>query len=254
MGLARLFGSCLAVMLFASTPLAADTTPQREVYIPVEFSILNSSDYWSNGFRVGYKGGLTPGHFPEIHTFDRNGKEVIARKPLSLPGAYHTAVHAIAEDRNGEVVVSAEFWRSRGEMAPALCRMNRAGEVTLMARTDSFLGRALAVSPDGDIWSLGSPPVSDGGALAKLERLVMSQDCEVRAFFAVVRRAGSTQPPFYGLYRLNGSAHRWDRVNTAPGNCGGLYGIDSGSMIRRTGWRTHGWSPLSPVESASLGR
>ncbi|HEU0138733.1 MAG TPA: hypothetical protein VFQ79_03445 [Bryobacteraceae bacterium] len=339
MGFTRVFGSCLAVVFLASTGSAADTTPQREIYIPVEFTSLNSPDYWSNGFWVGYKRSWTPGHVPEIRTFDRNGKEVIARKPLSLPDAYHTAVHAIAADRDGEVVVSAEFWRSQGDMAPVLCRMNRAGEVTLMARTESFLGRALAVSPDGGIWSLGSriaqpfepkkdyevlerydasgnlksralprsvfavkydpavihdlgepqvvasstragvmspgtkvwaelnasgevidrftiePPVSNDGALAELGRLVMSQDNEVYAFFAVVRRAGSTQPHFYGLYRLNRSAHRWDRVNTTPGpNFGGLYGIDRDSLIRRMGCCTYGWFPLSPVESASLGR
>jgi hypothetical protein len=135
---------------------ASDAAPLRTVSIPVDFDPLHSPDGWSNGFWVGYKRGLAPGQLPEFRTFDREGNEVLRATPLSLPDAYHTVVHAAAATREGDVIASAEVWSSPGEKAPALCKISRSGEVLFVARTDKFLGRSLAVTPDGDIWSLGS--------------------------------------------------------------------------------------------------
>lgn len=135
---------------------ASHAVPARTASIPVEFDHMNSPDRWSNGFWVGYRRSMTPGVIPEIRTFDRDGRAVIPRTPLSLCDVYHTNIHAIAADRNGDVVVSAEVWSSPGEKVAALYRISRDGKLVYAAPTAPFLGRSLAVAPNGDIWSLGS--------------------------------------------------------------------------------------------------
>lgn len=138
------------LLLIALSASAQQITRTAEVFL--DQSLNMSRDHWSNGFLTGYSRGQEP----SVWLYDRTGKAVINRTPITLADYSKIEIGAVTASPQGVLFVSAEAWGVGGGAGAVLLRITPPGKIDKVVNTGRFVARAMDLR-DKRLWLFGRP-------------------------------------------------------------------------------------------------
>ena len=125
---------------------------------------------WSGGALVAIENNRSAS--PSVRIFGADGRQ-IAVTSVRIPGADQVVIRRAARGVGGAVAICGSAADAEGHYGGFLAITSASGEVKVLVRTDLYLPTAVAVSPDGTIWTKGveyvpvklTPAKTDDGIL-----------------------------------------------------------------------------------------
>lgn len=145
--------------------------------------------------------------------YDREGRTVVAKRPVWHPDVYHVAINSVAPTPEGTLLVSAEVWETSGARSVSMiAEVIGNGTLRWVSRTPA-LADHLCITPTSAIWAMGGPG---------LERFDKTAAFDLLTRYRRDGRLESTSLPYRASPRLHYADMRLNSylVTSAKGTLG----------------------------------
>jgi hypothetical protein len=146
---------------------------------------------WQGSAVLGVEGNRSDE--PVIYGVDRDGR--IERIGFSFPGGRYVFVGGLAGTRDGTVAVICSAYSNEGQPGTFLARISPDRSRKIVVRLWPYSPKAVTVSPDGDMWTVGFTKTPDNQATAEYNVLKRFDPSGKLLTTISVRARGGLVPP-----------------------------------------------------------